>query len=91
MNNKVTSVIYGSVMTLMVAVAYLVAADILLPENIVLVAALVMASLAAIIADILSASLHTTRIESSSPGLSLISHSEQFTSIFFTVSSNVYV
>ena len=51
MNNKVTSVIYGSVMALMIAVAYLVAADILLPENIMLVAALVMASMAAIIAD----------------------------------------
>ena len=53
MNNKVTSVIYGSLLALMIAIAYLVAANILLPENIVLVAALVMASLAAIIADMI--------------------------------------
>ena len=53
MNTKVTSVIYGSMMALMIAVAYLVAADILMPENIMLVAALVMASLATIIADMI--------------------------------------
>ena len=51
MNNKVTSLIYGSVMVLMIAVAYLVAAGILLPKNIMLVAALVMASMVAITAD----------------------------------------
>ena len=53
MNNKMISVIYGAVLVMMIAIAYLVAADVLLPGNVILAAVLVAASVAAIVADIL--------------------------------------
>ena len=52
MKNKMVSVIYGFVMVMMIAAAYLVASDVLMPGNIILVAALAAASASAIIADI---------------------------------------
>ena len=52
MNKKMISVIYGAVLVMMLAIACLVAADVLLPGNVILVAALVAAAVAAIAADI---------------------------------------
>ena len=52
MINKMTTLIYGLVVVMMIAVAFLVAADIFVPGNVALVGAMVAASVAAIIADI---------------------------------------
>jgi len=51
MNNKMVSVLYGFSLVMMLAVAYLVAADVFLPGNVILVAVLIAASVVPIVAD----------------------------------------
>ena len=53
MNNEMISIIYGTLLVMMIAAAYLVAVDILLPENVIMIAVLTAASIAAIIAEFL--------------------------------------
>ena len=52
MSKKIVTMIYGFVLIMMIATAYLVATDVIIPNNVVLVAALVISTVAAIIADI---------------------------------------
>ena len=53
MNKTMISVIYGSVLVMMITFAYLIVAEILLPGNMILVAVSVGAAVAALIADIM--------------------------------------
>ena len=53
MIEKMTTFVYGVVVTMMIAVAFLAAADILVPGNAALVGAMVFASVAAIAADLM--------------------------------------
>ena len=53
MNKKIVTMIYSFVLVMMIATAYLVAADVIIPNNVVLVAALVISTVAAFIADIM--------------------------------------
>ena len=46
------SVIYGSVLVMMITFAYLIASEVLLPGNMILVAVSVAAAVAALVADI---------------------------------------
>ena len=48
-----TTLIYGLVVIMMIAVAFLAAADVLVPGNVALAGAMVGASVAAVIADIM--------------------------------------
>ena len=52
MSKKIVTMIYGFVLIMMIATAYLVATDVIIPNNAVLVAALVISTVAVIIADI---------------------------------------